>query len=45
MYMIGTSATVAIAIYVIIELEYPRVGLLRVAPVDQSLIDVRAEMK
>lgn len=45
MYMIGTSATVAIAIYVIIELEYPRVGLLRVAPVDQALIDVRAEMK
>lgn len=45
MYMVGTAATVAIAIYVIVELEYPRIGLLRVAPVDEALLEFRATIK
>ncbi|HKW49564.1 MAG TPA: hypothetical protein VJN70_19060 [Gemmatimonadaceae bacterium] len=44
-YIIGVAASVSIATYVIIELEYPRLGLSRVTDVDQTLIDLRATMK
>ena len=43
-YMIGIAATVAIAAYVIIELEYPRVGLIRVSAMDQVLVELRESM-
>jgi hypothetical protein len=45
MYMIGIAATVGVAMYVIIELEYPRLGLLRVDSMDQALVDLRASLK
>jgi len=44
-YMIGISASVAMAVYVIVELEYPRIGLFRVDSMDQTLVDLRATMK
>lgn len=44
-YIIGVAASVSIATYVIIELEYPRLGLSRVTEMDQTLIDLRATME
>ena len=42
----GTFALVtSLAIYVIVDLEYPRLGLIRVDAADQALIDVRASMR
>jgi hypothetical protein len=43
--MIGFAATTAIAVYVIVDLEYPRLGLVRIDTFDQALVDVRATMK
>jgi hypothetical protein len=44
-YMIGISASAAMAVYVIIELEYPRLGLFRVDAMDQTLVELRATMR
>jgi len=44
MYTLGIAATISIAAYVIIELEYPRVGLIRVDPMDEVLRELRASM-
>jgi len=42
----GTFALViALAIYVIVDLEYPRLGLIRIDVADQALIDVRSSMR
>lgn len=43
-YMIGLTASVSAAIYVIIELEYPRIGLFRVTAIDQALVEFRATL-
>lgn len=44
-HMIGFAAMMALAVYVILDLEYPRLGLIRVDHLDQLLVDVRASMK
>jgi len=44
-HSIGFAAVLAIAFYVILDLEYPRVGLIRLSGDDQVLIDVRQNMK
>lgn len=44
-HMVGFAATLAIAIYVIQDLEYPRLGLIRVDAFDQVLEQVRASMQ
>jgi len=44
LFSVGIAASVAIATYVVIELEYPRLGLVRVGDADQALIDLRATM-
>ena len=44
-YMVGFAATTAVASYVIVDLEYPRLGLIRVNAFDQALIDIRTSMK
>ena len=43
-HMIGFAATVAISILIILHYEYPRVGLIRLDPVDQLLIELRDSM-
>jgi len=43
-YMIGIAATISIAAYVIVELEYPRVGLIRVNAMDQVIVELRESM-
>jgi hypothetical protein len=44
-HVLGFAATIAVATYVIVDLEYPRVGLIRVDRFDQGLVDLRASMK
>jgi hypothetical protein len=42
----GTFALVtSLAIFVIVDLEYPRLGLIRIDGADQALVDVRASMR
>jgi hypothetical protein len=44
MYSLGIAATISIVTYVIIDLEYPRLGLVRVDAIDQLLVDQRATL-
>ena len=44
-HKIGFGATVALTVYVIFEIEYPRLGLVRLDAIDRVLVDVRAGMK
>jgi hypothetical protein len=44
-HMMGFAFTMAIAVYVIIDIEFPRVGLVRIDYVDQVLVDLRNGMK
>ncbi len=45
LHMIGFATVMAVTIYVIIDIEYPRLGLIRVDVFDQALTDLRASMK
>jgi hypothetical protein len=45
LHMLGFASTIAIAVYVILDIEYPRLGLIRVDAIDQVLIELRAGMK
>jgi hypothetical protein len=36
---------VALTVYVIVDVEYPRLGLVRIDGIDRVLIDVREGMK
>jgi hypothetical protein len=42
---IGVAATIGMAVYVIVELEYPRLGVIRVNDMDSALVELRASMK
>src|SRR5262249_35442067 len=44
-FTIRVAATLPLAMYVIVELEYPRLGLIRVSDMDQALVELRATMK
>ena len=35
----------ALTVFVILDIEYPRLGLIRVDAFDQALVDLRASMK
>jgi hypothetical protein len=43
--MVGFAAAMALAVYVILDIEYPRLGLIRVDAVDQVLVELRESMK
>jgi hypothetical protein len=43
-HMVGFALVMAFAVYVILDIEYPRLGLIRVDAFDQALIDLRASM-
>jgi hypothetical protein len=45
LHMLIFSAILAVAVYVILDLEYPRVGLIRIDAADRPLIDLRNSMK
>src|SRR5262245_13888009 len=44
LYMVAFAAMMAVSVFVILDLEFPRLGLIRVNAFDQALIDVRARM-
>jgi hypothetical protein len=44
-HKIGFAAMVALTVYVIFDIEYPRLGLVRIDAIDRVLVDVRAGMK
>ena len=43
-HMIGFAATMALAVNIIIDIEYPRLGLIRVDAFDQALVELRESM-
>jgi hypothetical protein len=45
LYMLGFAATLAGAVYVILDLEYPRFGLIQVNAFDQALMDLRESLQ
>lgn len=44
LYMFGFAATLALAVYVILDIEFPRSGLIRIDAIDQVLVDLRESM-
>ena len=44
LHMIGFAVVMALAVYVILDIEFPRLGLIRVDAFDQLLVDVRQSM-
>jgi hypothetical protein len=44
-HMLVFAVIMALTVYVILDLEYPRLGLIRVDAVDQVLVDLRDSMK
>ncbi len=44
-HRVGVAAVIALAVYIIFEMEYPRLGLIRIRGADQALLDLRASMK
>jgi hypothetical protein len=44
-HMIGFAAVLAVAVNVIIDIEYPRLGFIRVATFDQALAELKDSMK
>jgi len=45
MHRIGFAAAVTVSVYVILDLEFPRLGLIRVDAFDQALVELRDSMK
>lgn len=44
LHIVGLAAAVAVAVLVIVDLEYPRAGFIRLDSVDQILVDLRRTM-
>jgi hypothetical protein len=44
-HLVVFAAIMTFAVYVIVDLEYPRVGLIRVDAADQLLIELRKSMQ
>ena len=44
-FAIGFAATTATALFVILELEYPRLGLVRIESADQALVMLRERIR
>lgn len=45
LHLFAFSAVLALAVYLILDLEFPRLGLIRVTSADQVFVDLRATMK
>ena len=44
-HMVGFAAIMAVTLYVILDIEYPRLGLIQVDAFDQALVELRQSMK
>jgi hypothetical protein len=42
LHVVGFAVILAVSAYLILDLEFPRFGLIRVEAADQLLVDVRA---
>jgi hypothetical protein len=45
LHLFGFAAILTVTVYVILDIEYPRLGLIRIDAFDQVLRDVRQSMK
>jgi hypothetical protein len=45
LHMLGFAAVFALAVYIILDLEYPRLGLIRFGAFDQALGALRESMQ
>ncbi len=45
LHMLGFAVAIAVTVYVILDIEYPRLGLIRVDAFDQVLVELRESMK
>ena len=45
LHMLGFAAAMAVSVYVILDLEFPRLGFIRVDAFDQALVDLQQSMK
>jgi hypothetical protein len=45
LHVLGYALIVAFVLYVIVDFEYPRLGLIRIESIDHYLVDVRSAMK
>jgi hypothetical protein len=45
LYMIGLATTISLAMWATLELEFPRMGVIRVESMDRALVELRASMK
>lgn len=45
LHLVAFSVVLALAVYLILDLEFPRLGLIRVTSADQAFVDLRATMK
>lgn len=45
LYAVGFALLTCASIYVILEIEYPRIGFIKIEKYDQALVDVRTSMK
>jgi hypothetical protein len=45
LHIVGFAVIMSIAVYVILDIEFPRVGLVRIESADQILVDLRNGMK
>ena len=43
-YMLGFAAMISVTVYVIVDIEFPRVGFIRVEAYDRGLAEVRSRM-
>lgn len=43
-HMLGFALVIAVAVFVILDIEYPRLGLIRVDAFDQALVDLRESL-
>jgi hypothetical protein len=45
LHMAAFALAIGLAFYVIVDIEYPRLGLIRVSALDQAMVDLRNSMK
>jgi hypothetical protein len=44
-HVVGFACVLALVVYVILDMEYPRMGLIRVTAFDQAMVQLRESME
>lgn len=44
LHLFGFAALMALSVYLILDIEYPRLGIIRIDSFDQAMIELRASM-